>query len=136
MENRPPEDLLQQSEAGDPEAQDELGRFHAQRGPDPESRKTAAAWFRRAAEPGFAAAKHNLGVLYWKTGQGEAARNWFLAAARDGWLPSVFALGICASRTAKSKEPSTSTRLRPRVGIRLARCSRPSRLRPRNPGQL
>jgi uncharacterized protein len=91
MADQPEKELLEQAETGDPEAQNALGRFYAQQGP--ESSEAAAAWFQRAADQGFPAAKYNLGVLALKADRAEQAKSWFEAAAQLGWPSAIFALG-------------------------------------------
>jgi TPR repeat protein len=90
MPDSPARELLTSAEAGDPEAQNALGRIYAQHGSD--SAEIAEVWFRRAADQGLAAAKHNLGVLSLRVGREDLAQSWFRAAADQGWLPSTFAL--------------------------------------------
>src|SRR5262245_398750 len=95
-ETDPIEALRARAEAGDAEAQSDLGGRLARMG----SRAEAEQWFRRAAEQGLAKTKHNLGVLYWhsENRDAEEALNWFRAAAKDGWLPSIFVLGMLVER--------------------------------------
>lgn len=87
--------LLSRAEAGDPEAQNELGRQYASGSGDKRSREMAERWFRRAADQGFVRAKHNLGVLCLNdpARKSEALR-WFEEASKGGWLPSVYAVGL------------------------------------------
>jgi uncharacterized protein len=56
----------------------------------------AMAWFRKAAERGYAQAQYNLGKMYLK-GQGlaadrEEAKKWFTRAANAGYQPARKAL--------------------------------------------
>ena len=89
------EAIIEKANAGDAEAQNDLGRHLAKSG----SRAEAEQWFRRAAERGLAKAKHNLGVLYWHgDSDPQEAVDWFRAAAKDGWLPSIFVLGAIVER--------------------------------------
>lgn len=83
-----PAELLQKAEAGDAEAQSELGRSLIAVG----DRAGAERWFRRAAQQGLPKAKHNLGVLALQDGNIPEACAWFEAASRDGWLNATFAL--------------------------------------------
>jgi TPR repeat protein len=92
MTDGPDPELLARAEAGDAEAQNDVGRCYAADAFDPESARIAAIWFKRAADQGLPKAKHNLGVLAFQAGQEEEARRWFLQAAQDGWLNSVVAL--------------------------------------------
>src|SRR5206468_5569325 len=79
------EGILERANAGDAEAQNDLGRRLATSG----SRAEAEQWFRRAADQGLAQAKHNLGVLYWRDNDAShEALEWFVAAAK-GWMAPV-----------------------------------------------
>jgi TPR repeat protein len=104
MDNQPQKEMLAQAEAGDPEAQNALGRFYAQRGLDPENSKAAEQWFHRAADQGFAAAKYNLGVLALKAGRVAEATDWFVAAVDLGWPPAFFALGKLGEEAGESEK--------------------------------
>ncbi|MGE0237990.1 MAG: tetratricopeptide repeat protein [Parvibaculaceae bacterium] len=86
----PPENLKKAAEAGDAEAQSDLGRWYAKNLP-----KTADAemWFRRAAEKGLPKAFHNLGVLAAKSNDNELAIQWFSKAVAADWRNSIFPLG-------------------------------------------
>lgn len=84
------EELLQKAQAGDAEAQSDLGRSLMGSG----NRAEAERWFLRAAEQGLPKAKHNLGVLAVQDGNMPEAFRWFGEAAKDGWLNSTFALGM------------------------------------------
>jgi TPR repeat protein len=88
--------ILERANAGDLEAQNAMGRLVIARG-GPNAYSEAEAWFLRAAEQGLSKAKHNLGVLYLRTGRVHPdAVKWFAEAAHEGWLPSYFAMGaIC-----------------------------------------
>jgi TPR repeat protein len=88
------EDILAQANAGDPEAQNAMGRLVIARdGMD--AYAEAEEWFRRAAEQGLTKAKHNLGVLCLQAGRVRPdATQWFWEAGREGWLPSIFAMGV------------------------------------------
>jgi TPR repeat protein len=61
--------------------------------------KTAALWFRRAAEQGYPEAQANLGLMFYN-GKGvaqsydEAAR-WYRLAAAQGWADALYYLGEC-----------------------------------------
>jgi TPR repeat protein len=68
----------------------------------PEDDAEAVRWYRRSANRGFAAAQHNLAVMY-AEGSGvpeddaEAVR-WYLLAARQGYALAQFTLGGMYSR--------------------------------------
>src|SRR4051794_38712804 len=94
------ETLRARAEAGDAEAQNDLGRRLATAG----SRAEAERWFRCAADQGLAKAKHNLGVLHWQDQEGsQEAIAWLHAAAQDGWLPSIHLLGILLEQRGDSE---------------------------------
>ncbi|HZO44289.1 MAG TPA: tetratricopeptide repeat protein [Xanthobacteraceae bacterium] len=96
--------LLAKANAGDAEAQNSMGRFAISSG-GPNARTDAEAWFRRAAEQGLSKAKHNLGVLYLQQGQiRPEALKWFYEAAQEGWLPSIFAMGMIAQDDDRMEE--------------------------------
>jgi TPR repeat protein len=84
-----PADLLAQAEAGDAQAQNELGEgLYAGKQDMPKDPLQAAKWFRKAAEQNLAAAQSNLGVCY-ERGDGVAkyeveAYKWDLLAAAQG----------------------------------------------------
>ncbi|MDA7673993.1 sel1 repeat family protein, partial [Akkermansiaceae bacterium] len=52
------------AEAGDAEAQQELGRMYASGNGVPQDYSEAVKWFRMAAEQGDARGQHRLGVMY------------------------------------------------------------------------
>ncbi|MGE0714147.1 MAG: tetratricopeptide repeat protein [Alphaproteobacteria bacterium] len=93
MSDQPPRGLLVQAEAGDAEAQNEIGRFHAARMPDAGAAAAAAHWFGRAAEQGLLKALHNLGVLALREGHADLAERVFQTASDRGWTNSTVALG-------------------------------------------
>lgn len=104
MPDQPPQELLTSAEAGDPEAQNALGRFYAETASLVDGADMAEAWFRRAADQGLARAKHNLGVLHFYAGRRDQGLEWFRAAASAGWMPSVLALGAIAEQDGQKKE--------------------------------
>ncbi len=92
-----PEDLLHRAEAGDPDAQVELGcRFLLGEGL-PRSPGKASRWLQRAAAQGNAAARLNLGFMAqrgvgtpWSPAQ---AKKWYESAAAQGDARGACALG-------------------------------------------
>src|SRR3954462_8643943 len=85
--------LTQKAEAGDPQAQTELGL--AYRDSDP---SRAAEWFHKAAEQGNPVAQNSLGVLY-HSGQGvpkdfDQAFSWYKKSAAQKYGPGVFNVAI------------------------------------------
>lgn len=87
----PPDDLLAAAEAGDAEAQTDLGRWYGANLPDT---PYAGMWFRRAADQGLPRALHNMGVLAVRSGDNTLAIEWFRKAVAADWLNSVFPLGM------------------------------------------
>lgn len=82
------ERIRSQAEAGDAEAQNELGHLYWQGKDVPKDDKMAALWYHKAASQGYAAAQYNLGVLY-EQGRGvsqdsEQALLWYRRAAERG----------------------------------------------------
>lgn len=91
-------DLLRRAEAGDAEAQFELGRMYDdyRRGLE-RNESEAAKWFRLSAEQGFAEAQFELGMMY-EYGDGvvqnyEEAFKWYLHAAEKGVPGAQSSLG-------------------------------------------
>src|SRR4051794_35282008 len=81
--------LKQKAQAGDSEAQTELGIAYRDRDPS-----QAAEWFRKAAEQGNPRAQNSLGVLY-HGGHGvpkdfDQAFGWYKKAAAQKYGPGVF----------------------------------------------
>ena len=92
------EALRTRANAGDAEAQYNLGLTYAIGLDVPQDDVEAAAWFLKAAEQGHAAAQLSLGVMY------DAVRGvppddvealaWFLKAAEQGSAPAQYNLGV------------------------------------------
>lgn len=88
--------LRQNAEAGDADAQFELGCTYYDRSGG-HSIREAIKWFRNAAEQGHAKAQHNMGVIYYN-GEGiaedpEEAIWWYRKAAEQGLAISQLNLG-------------------------------------------
>ncbi len=91
--------LMAKANAGNPEAEFMVGTKYelgARVAKDPAQ---AAAWYRKAADRGYAPAQHSLGVLY-ESGTGvatdfAAAAQWYRKAADQGFAPAQFSLGLC-----------------------------------------
>lgn len=105
----PEKTLLARAEAGDAEAQNELGRQYASESSEKRSREMAERWFRRAADQGSVLAKHNLGVLCLgdPARRSEAVR-WFEEASKEGSLPSVYAVGLLMLRAGMKDEAAAT----------------------------
>ena len=90
--------LQREAQAGDPEAQLQLGILYG-RGDGVElDYEVAAKWFRAAADQGLPRAQFDMGVLY-ERGRGvqidntKAAR-WYLKAAEGGYPPAEYNLAV------------------------------------------
>lgn len=86
----PPEDLLAAAEAGDAEAQTDLGLWYGAHVP---GSPYAGMWTRRGADQGLPRALHNMGVHAVWAGDNEAAFDWFSKAVAADWSNSLFPLG-------------------------------------------
>ncbi|MFZ5672099.1 MAG: tetratricopeptide repeat protein [Pseudomonadota bacterium] len=86
----PPKDLLMAAEAGDAEAQTDLGLWYGANLP---GTPYVGIWTRRAAAQGLPRAMHNLGVQAVWAGDNELAFEWFRKAVAAGWSNSLFPLG-------------------------------------------
>ena len=89
--------LVEAAEAGDADAQFNLGTRHAQGQGVATSDTLAVQWLRRAADQGHTRARLNLGMMYLR-GRGvaedpEAATDWFRLAAADGYPDAMHNLG-------------------------------------------
>jgi uncharacterized protein len=100
----PPDDLRLAAEAGDAEAQADLGRWYAEKAADSGSAET---WFTRAVEQGLPRAMHNIGVLRREAGHRVEAEDWFLRAAQAGWLNSLVALAMLREEAGDIREALT-----------------------------
>ncbi len=93
--------LRARAEAGDAEAQYDLGVMYANGLGVPEDDAEAVRWFRLAADQGLANAQYNLGVMY-ASGEGvpqdyaEAVR-WYRLAAEQGDAGAQSFLGPCTT---------------------------------------
>jgi TPR repeat protein len=104
------------AEAGDPNAQYNLGLLYARGQGVPRDYGKAAEWYRKAADSGVAAAEYNLGVMY-ANGQGvernqsEASR-WFSKAAEQGVTAAQINLGrIYDEGEGASRNPAEAEKL-------------------------
>jgi len=93
----PLQQLQKRANAGDAEAQGELGRAYVHGQGVSQDDAQAAYWFRKAADQGVAKAQYNLGVMYGK-GKGVSqdyaqAVYWFRKAADQGEAKAQFMLG-------------------------------------------
>lgn len=86
----PPSDLLERANAGDAEAQCDVGRFFMDNDGDP---LEAINWFKAAARQDLPRAHHNLGVMAFHDDRLEDAKKSFLIAAEAGWINSQVVLG-------------------------------------------
>jgi len=90
--------LLERANAGDKEAQFELGWTYAKGEEVHKDLKAAAEWFQKAAEQGNASAQANLGLAYVKgdgvTKDNKKAGEWWQKAAEQGHAVAQFYLGF------------------------------------------
>jgi len=91
--------LMAKASAGNPDAQFRVGAQYELGAHVTADPAQAAAWYRKAADQGFAQAQHSLGVLY-ESGSGvpadpKAAAQWYRKAAEQGFAPAQFSLGLC-----------------------------------------
>lgn len=92
------DEIHQKAEAGDAEAQTQLGVAYAKGTGVDMNQKEAAKWYKMAADQGYANAQWNLAFRYVR-GQGvaedykEAAR-YFKLAAEQGYAPAEYDLGM------------------------------------------
>ena len=80
-------EILKRAEAGNPDAQNQLGVFYSEGRGVPQNYHEAKDWFKKAADQGHADAQVNLGTLY-SLGQGatfsdQMAMFWFQKAAEQ-----------------------------------------------------
>jgi len=84
--------------AGDAEGQTALAKLLLEAG-GAGARAEAEQWLRRAAERGFARAKHLLGGLCLQDDKrGAEAVEWFRQAAHDGWPESIYMFAAMSER--------------------------------------
>jgi hypothetical protein len=87
------------AEAGDPDAELQLGILYAKGEGVKQDYETAGKWFRAAADRGVARAQYDLGVLY-ERGRGvpldlTEAANWYLKGAQGGHPLAQYNLAVC-----------------------------------------
>jgi hypothetical protein len=87
------------AEAGDPNAELQLGILYAKGEGVKQDYETAGKWFRAAANQGVARAQYDLGVLY-ERGRGvpldlTEAANWYLKGAQGGHPLAQYNLAVC-----------------------------------------
>lgn len=91
-------DLLQKAQAGDPQAQFELGQAYEDGKDVPQDDAAAANWYRKSADQGNASAQNTLGTMY-SAGRGvprdkEEALRWYHTAARQALPEADFNIAI------------------------------------------
>jgi hypothetical protein len=92
------QELRKRAEAGDPQAQFELGRACEEGTGASQDDALAMEWFRKAAEHGSAQAQNSLGVMY-AQGRGvqrdkEEAVRWYRKAAKQGLSEAMYNVAI------------------------------------------
>ena len=95
-------EVLKRAQAGDPNAQNELGLLYSEGRGLPQNYLEAKDWFRKAADQGHAGAQVNLGTLY-SLGQGAPysdpmALFWFQRAAEQRNALAFAKLGMMYER--------------------------------------
>ena len=95
-------DSLKRAQAGDPNAQNELGLLYSEGRGLPQNYLEAKDWFKKAADQGHAGAQVNLGTLY-SLGQGapysdHMALFWFQKAAEQRHALAFAKLGMMYER--------------------------------------
>lgn len=89
--------LTKKAEAGDAEAQYNLGVMHGKGQGTPQNYKEAIKWYQLAADQELAVAQHNLGNMHYK-GQGTSQNykkslKWHQLAAEQGFAHAQYNLG-------------------------------------------
>jgi TPR repeat protein len=87
----PPADLVKAAQAGNADAQSDLGRWFGENFP---GTSEAFDWFKRAAAQGLPKAMHNLGVIAFQANDRALAMKWFRKAVAGGWRNSIVPLGM------------------------------------------
>jgi TPR repeat protein len=95
-------EILKRAEAGNPNAQNQLGMLYSEGRGLPQNYLEAKDWFKKAADQGHAAAQVNLGTLY-SLGQGapysdHMALFWFQKAAEQRNALAFAKLGMMYER--------------------------------------
>ncbi|NGZ95462.1 MAG: hypothetical protein CV089_04890 [Nitrospira sp. WS110] len=95
-------ELLKRAEAGNPDAQNQLGVFYSEGRGVPQNYLEAKDWFKKAADQGHSDAQVNLGTLY-SLGQGatfsdQMALFWFQKAAEQRNALAFAKLGMMYER--------------------------------------
>lgn len=98
LSSAPVADLQQRAEAGDAQAQFELGHAYEDGKTVAQDDVKAAEWFRKSADQGNAQAENSLGVMY-ALGQGvardrEEAVRWYKKAAKQGAAEGIYNVAI------------------------------------------
>jgi uncharacterized protein len=93
-----PQELLKRAEAGDPQAQFELGHAYENGSGVQQDDAVAMDWYRKAAEHGSTQAQNSLGVMY-AQGRGvqpdkEEAVRWYRKAAKQGLPEAMYNVAI------------------------------------------
>ena len=84
FESKEAKEMRVRAEAGDTEAQVNLGLMYYNGEGVPEDKSRALEWTRKAAEQGNAVGQYNLGVTYANKFDYEEAVKWFRKAAEQG----------------------------------------------------
>jgi hypothetical protein len=103
------------AQAGDPEAELQLGILYAKGDGVTQDYTTAATWFRMAADQGSARAQYDLGVLY-ERGRGvaadpEQAASWYLKAAEGKYALAQYNLAVAYTKGQGTRKDLTEAAL-------------------------
>jgi hypothetical protein len=103
------------AQAGDPEAELQLGILYAKGDGVAQDYATAAMWFRMAADQGSARAQYDLGVLY-ERGRGvdadpEQAASWYLKAAEGKYALAQYNLAVAYTKGQGTRKDLTEAAL-------------------------
>lgn len=98
MSDTPPADLRERADAGDAEAQCDVGKWYAEQSADTDRMALAEHWFRVAAGRGLPRAKHNLGVLAIHRGDTVDGMRLLKEAGDAGWVQSLLSYAALSLR--------------------------------------
>jgi hypothetical protein len=103
------------AQAGDPEAELQLGILYAKGDGVTQDYTTAATWFRMAADQGSARAQYDLGVLYERgrgvTADPEQAASWYLKAAEGKYALAQYNLAVAYTKGQGTRKDLTEAAL-------------------------
>jgi len=101
----PPADLVKAAQAGNTDAQSDIGRWYSENFP---GSPDGLGWFKRAAAQGLPKAMHNLGVIAFQANDRALAMKWFRKAVAGGWRNSIVPLGMLLKENGNVDEAFTT----------------------------